>query len=202
MYAHWHSLSLRVGLCRLTPKSSSHLLCHLPQSTVRTTFIIIYPAIKRIAIGHGHEQAGYSYLAAVSMKRGDYGTTEHLWLLFVGMYRLPIDKTRQFQSNNCVIVRNADTRSNHLDTDKNRIELLDIADGFVDEGILQYIKPGQHESTHFRQLKLPVKSSRKRWPSNFTETDLLKIMEPTEYRLNRSVPKVLSCPEDNIVKPG
>ena len=34
----------------------------------------VYTAIKRIVIDRGHEQARYSYLAAVYIKRGDYDT--------------------------------------------------------------------------------------------------------------------------------
>jgi hypothetical protein len=57
-YTHWRGLSLRVGLW------------------------LSLQVDTRIVIGHGHEQAGYSYLAAVSMKREDYGTTEQFVTAF------------------------------------------------------------------------------------------------------------------------
>ena len=44
----------------------------------------VYTAIKRIVIDRGHEQARYSYLAAVYIKRGDYDTAplNNCWLAF------------------------------------------------------------------------------------------------------------------------
>jgi len=81
-YTHWRGLSLRVGLW-LSLQVDTKIV---QQFTVSSTPINyadeVYTAIKRIVIGHGHEQAGYSYLTAVSMKREDYGTTEQFVTAF------------------------------------------------------------------------------------------------------------------------
>ena len=81
-YAHWQSLSLRVGLW-LSLQIDTKIV---QQLTVASTPIDyaddVYTAIKRIVIGHGHEQAGHSYLTAISMKRENYGTTEQFVTAF------------------------------------------------------------------------------------------------------------------------
>jgi hypothetical protein len=81
-YAHWHSLSLRVGLW-LSLQIDTSIVQKLTVSSTPIDYADdVYAAIKRSVIGHGHEQAGFSYLAAVSMKRQDYGTTEQFVTAF------------------------------------------------------------------------------------------------------------------------
>jgi hypothetical protein len=81
-YTHWRGLSLRVGLW-LSLQVDTKIVQQLTVSSTPIDYADeVYTAIKRIVIGHGHEQAGYSYLAAVSMKREDYGTTEQFVTAF------------------------------------------------------------------------------------------------------------------------
>ena len=95
-YTHWPGRLLRVGLW-LSLQVDTKIVQQLTVSSTPIDYADeVYTAIKRIVIGHGHEQAGYSYLAAISMKREDYGTTEQFVTAFRQYVQIANRQTHRF----------------------------------------------------------------------------------------------------------